>query len=427
MNIKSFSKNRRLIGLLMVVGICGLVPQEAQAVSQWARKYNMSCQTCHTAFPRLNFFGEKFAKNGYQMPESEDGDDTKEKINDRTFIDKIGNLFGIRISVSPVEATTNTLNIDGGRKDLEVNFGDTKWVQFFTAGSLFKNASIFIETEVEQAGIHFNWFTLGYHNLFNTSWLNLRAGRLSMMNWHAQTGRLRMIPNINIPAERFRPSRGANTNTTDAVTDRIPEDAPRISEPVPAVELYGYRDWFLYSVGVSNGANLDDPNQYKNFFGTLRFELPDGPLAGSHLSGWGMWGRDSANSGAETVAVGQTRNSFYRLSPALNIRWRNFDVISAYVYGRENDYNLDGTGLRNTSHGISQQVGYLINPAWFAALQYDYVKDSQNSSEEFNKISESIWYMPRENMRIGLTLREELKNRATGRQHEFLLNVRAMF
>ncbi|MBI2082139.1 MAG: hypothetical protein HYT76_01085 [Deltaproteobacteria bacterium] len=396
-----------------------LLPQQANATAQWARKYQMNCQTCHTSFPRLTYFGEKFARNGYQLPDTQDGDETKEAVGDHLFIDKIGNLLGMRISVSPVEATTNTLNIDGSRKDFEFNFGDTKWLQFFTAGSIFKNASIFIETEIEPTAVHLNWFTLGYHNLFDSSLLNVRAGRISMMNWHAQSGRLRMIPNVNVASHRFRPSQGANR--------AVAEEPIRISSPVPGIELYGYREFFLYSVGVSNGEDMDDPNQYKNFFGTLRFDLPEGELAGSNISGWGMWGRDTVNSGAESTPIAQTRNTFYRLSPAVNVRWKGYDLIGAYVYGKEDNYNLVDPEVTNKSHGATGQLGYLIHPQWFAALQYDFVKDDQNSRDEFHKISESVSFMPRENMRIGLTLREDMKKPTTGRQHELLLNVRSMF
>jgi len=93
---------------------------------------------------------------------------------------------------------------------------------------------------------------------------------------------------------------------------------------------------------------------------------------------------------------------------------------------KEKNYDLS-TNLKNTRYGYSGQVGYLINPTWFAALQYDKVQDNNNSSAEYHKVSEHVSYMPRENMRIGLTLREEIRKRGTGRQHEALLNVRAMF
>lgn len=402
------------------MGVAFWPVKDAQAVSQWARKYKMNCQSCHTAFPRLNHFGEKFARNGYQLPGSEDGDEMKEKINDLTFVDKVSHLFGFRISVSPAEVVTNALDIDGGKR-IKFNVGDTKWLQFFTAGSLFKNASIFIETEVEQKAIHFNWFTLGYHNILGTSWLNLRAGELSMLNWAAQTGRLRMIPNIQVEASRSRPSQGAAAAAK-------PEEPVRYGSPVPALELYGYNDYLLYSVGISNGDVLNDPNQYKNFFGTLRLELPEGELAGSAVTASAMWGRDTANSGTETpAAIAQTRNTFYRLAPGVNLRWKEFDLIGSYFFMQERNYKLSAANDRNNRHGFNGQLGYLIGPRWFAALQYDKVQDSQGSAEEYHKVSENITFMPRENLRIGLTLREELKTRAGGRQHEALLNVRAMF
>ncbi|MBI2344416.1 MAG: hypothetical protein HYV02_08810 [Deltaproteobacteria bacterium] len=391
--------------------------QSANAVAQWTRKYEMPCQTCHTSFPRLNAYGEKFAKNGYQIPETEDGDETKTEVSETTFIDKIGHLFGVRVSVSPVEVTTKSRNVNGSFKP-QINFGAARWVQFFTAGTIFKNASIFIETEIPGDAsdvAHVNWFTLGYHNLFKTSWLNLRAGKLSMMNWHAQTGRLRMVPNINVQATNTRSSQGAAAAPAT-------EDTIRFGSPTPGVELYGYNQYFLYSLGAANGTRFVDNNQYKNFFGTLRLEIPEGAFAGSAISGWGMWGRDTTNS-----AAAQVRNTYYAMSGGTNVRWKDrIDFIGAYFMQKERNYDM-ATNARNTRHNITGQLGYLINERWFAALQYDNVWDSQNSGEEYHKISQHVSYMPRQNMRIGLTTREELRSRANGRQHELLLNVRAMF
>src|SRR5215210_7809181 len=41
---------------------------EAQAVPAFARKYNVSCATCHAGMPRLNPFGEAFRLNGFRWP-----------------------------------------------------------------------------------------------------------------------------------------------------------------------------------------------------------------------------------------------------------------------------------------------------------------------------------------------------------------------
>ncbi|OGQ05831.1 MAG: hypothetical protein A2W61_06875 [Deltaproteobacteria bacterium RIFCSPLOWO2_01_44_7] len=407
-------------GLLSFLCVWLFPSSEAQAVSQWARKYKMNCQSCHTAFPRLNYFGEKFQRNGFQLPETEDGDENKEKLSDTAFIDNLINMFGVRIAVSPASITTNGLTRPDGTVTTRTSFGNTDWVQFFSAGSIFKNASIFIETEITNTAIKNNWFTLGYHNLFGHSLLNLRVGKLGVMNWVGQSGRLRMIPNIQVEGwKNFLTAEG----TTSASTTL--QDQVAMGEPQPGIELYGYKGPFLYSVGVVNGNALTDNNEFKNVFGTLRLEATDGPIQGSSISGWGYWGTD-------TFSTVRRKDRFYRVSGAANLRWKNWDVIGAFLHGRDSDWILSTAAPnRNTTHAASGQVGYLINPKWYAAAQYDYVtdtfKNTATTSNFYHKASPSIWFMPRENMRIGLVQRFEFKGRAGGRQHEFLVHARAMF
>jgi hypothetical protein len=42
--------------------------RDAWAIPSFARKYQTSCQTCHTIYPVLNPFGEAFRRNGYRFP-----------------------------------------------------------------------------------------------------------------------------------------------------------------------------------------------------------------------------------------------------------------------------------------------------------------------------------------------------------------------
>ncbi|MFQ5876651.1 MAG: hypothetical protein ACE5JH_03015 [Acidobacteriota bacterium] len=42
--------------------------EEALAVPSFARKYRVSCATCHTVYPQLNAFGRFFRAKGYRMP-----------------------------------------------------------------------------------------------------------------------------------------------------------------------------------------------------------------------------------------------------------------------------------------------------------------------------------------------------------------------
>ena len=49
---------------------------QARAVPSFARKYQTSCQTCHTVFPVLNPFGEAFRRDGYRFPSQNDSVDS---------------------------------------------------------------------------------------------------------------------------------------------------------------------------------------------------------------------------------------------------------------------------------------------------------------------------------------------------------------
>ena len=70
---------------LLVAAVIGLAMyfvglRDAQAVPSFARKYQTSCQTCHTVYPVLNPFGEAFRRDGYRFPSwngSEDSDAVK--------------------------------------------------------------------------------------------------------------------------------------------------------------------------------------------------------------------------------------------------------------------------------------------------------------------------------------------------------------
>lgn len=55
------------------LALIGFVPLTIMVISlegvpSFARKYNTSCATCHTAFPTLNPFGRAFRNNGYRFP-----------------------------------------------------------------------------------------------------------------------------------------------------------------------------------------------------------------------------------------------------------------------------------------------------------------------------------------------------------------------
>src|SRR5690606_29812570 len=54
--------------LLLLAATLLLPPVTSEAMPVFARKYSISCNTCHSAFPRLNAFGEQFVANNLKLP-----------------------------------------------------------------------------------------------------------------------------------------------------------------------------------------------------------------------------------------------------------------------------------------------------------------------------------------------------------------------
>ncbi|MCI0329902.1 MAG: hypothetical protein L0196_02975 [candidate division Zixibacteria bacterium] len=397
-------------GLSLLASFNGLF-----GVTQFSRKYDIECNACHTSFPRLTYFGEQFQRNGYQLPGEADGDEKeKQAIGANLFVDRVENFFGIRMSLTPLEVKTKSL-VHNNDTITAVNIGKADWLQLFTAGSIFKNTSIFIETEITTSAVKVNWFYLGFHRPFGTSDLvHLRIGQLSPMEWHGISGRLRMIPNVNIQAvSGVQSSNGKG------------KDSQPLASAFPSLELYGWQGPVLYSVGISNGPKATDPNQFKNFFGTLRFEATGGSFAGSSVSFWGFRGYDTKDD-----STLQKLNNYWRASPGFNLRYRSLDVTGAFFYGEDGNWTLATTAQKNSFRGGAVQVGYNISPRVYGILQYDEVNSHLSSSLDFRKITPSIWYMARQNMRLGLTGRVDLLKETTthpAKIHELIATVRTMF
>jgi hypothetical protein len=57
---------RRSASALLLLGL--LAAGGAHAMPEFARQYNVSCNACHSAFPKLNAFGEQFAAMNFRLP-----------------------------------------------------------------------------------------------------------------------------------------------------------------------------------------------------------------------------------------------------------------------------------------------------------------------------------------------------------------------
>ena len=61
-----------LLFSLVLMGLFFIDCHAVQAIPAFARKYGMPCSACHESWPMLNWFGQQFKDNGYQLGNDRD-------------------------------------------------------------------------------------------------------------------------------------------------------------------------------------------------------------------------------------------------------------------------------------------------------------------------------------------------------------------
>lgn len=83
---------RFIIMISAILIVAAFFVENLSAIPAFARKYRMSCKTCHAPFPRLKAYGEEFAANGFTIKDKDapryfvdTGDDRLSLIRDFPF------------------------------------------------------------------------------------------------------------------------------------------------------------------------------------------------------------------------------------------------------------------------------------------------------------------------------------------------------
>ncbi len=414
----SFQKSTALfVASAILFLVAGALPQTASAMSQFSRKFKVDCSTCHIAFPRLNYFGALFLRNGFQWPgEKPDGDtEGKEKISESLVIDSVGNWLGARVALTPLEFKTNSRTRNLTLTDT-IDVGKTNFFNLFVAGSIFKNVSVFIESEFTTGGVSLEFFQLIFSNLFDT-YVNFQVGLVNPAEFASLSDGKRMFLKSDI----------LNVQSSGGMG----ENSINIRQSRPGILFYGYKGPLVYFGGVDNGIDTTDTDNNKNAWGGLRLEVPQ--TAKSYFEGSSVTymfynGRDTIGGvGVPGSPIIQIQNDFYRHTVSGNIRYKDFlDFQAVYQFGRDDNYALTtAPGGAAEFHGFTLIGGYRSDN-WWVVMQYDEIDSDDVPGLRVNKISPSIWYFIRDNFKAGISTRFDVQG-AVAPRHEAAFVLRAMF
>jgi hypothetical protein len=158
--------------------------KEAKAIPAFARKYQTSCATCHTAIPKLTAFGESFRRNGFQFPEGTDMEYIKEppvslgaEGNKRAFPDAIwpSTIPG----TSPISVITESEFTYSKDADPKIDFTSFPAELDVVAGGTFgESIGFYSEVELSEEGVGVERVYVSLLNMFGPrSLVNLKIGQ----------------------------------------------------------------------------------------------------------------------------------------------------------------------------------------------------------------------------------------------------------
>jgi len=289
--------------------------QRANALPAFARKYGLRCSACHESWPMLNYFGQKFKDNGYQL------------MNDRDApIWQNPGYWPVTFRITPIWHRVSTGknaedtwgSVDGvstiigsTQQRIESSGFDLSGLDFHTGGTLEKNISFYVLPSSDPtAAFHFETVMGRLDNLFGSSWLNIKFGRFELDNLLSEKRILTLTGNGGIyQLYHFIPVGDGNI-------------FGQIGDNQLGVEVMGhsYDDRTRYSASIlsSSDGNVNlimGANSYTGFF-TASQAFDAGKLGVQRIGAYAMVGEAATYyptaGGAPITGAGIENKSFHR-------------------------------------------------------------------------------------------------------------------
>ena len=159
---------RQSLIVLSAVILSFFIVKPAKGMPAFARKYQISCQVCHSPFPHLKPFGEDFASNGYRMTEYE-----APRYFIQTGDEKLSLLRELPIAVRIDGIASYNMGNSGN-----IDFGAPSGVKLLSGGELSDRLSYYFYFFMSEGGniVGIEDAFITYNNLFGTG-INFSVGQ----------------------------------------------------------------------------------------------------------------------------------------------------------------------------------------------------------------------------------------------------------
>ena len=377
--------------VLLSFVILASMSDHAEAIPSFARKYETSCATCHTGFPKLNSFGEAFRQNGFQYPADDEQMVREEPVSMGAEAYKQVWPRAIWPGAIPGNIPLSFRALSGFTYDPDAKITSTfvpPTLQIMSGGTMGEEVSFFIGAHLFEEGElgSIDRFYLKLDNMFSSllpeKALYLRAGQF--------------IPEL-VP---FASTHRSLTSTPYAFnTYDLSLGESFAAEHFHGSGPFGIENFQLgveasgilaartrYVVGVVNGSGtvVDDNNAKDGYFrlahkvGGMDYtgNWPDGvePYGGTGKN-WveksvmvGVFGYKGARNNME--AVGQEDLELYRLGSDFSLHYRDINLYGGYIYGND-ERVVEAAQRRQEYHLFFAEGNYMVYPWLIGVLRYE--------------------------------------------------------
>ncbi len=334
-------KQTILFSLLILI----LASYTTQAIPAFARKYNMTCKTCHAPFPKLKPYGEEFAGNGFVLKDQdapryfvETGDDKLSLIRDLPLAVRVDGY-----------ATFNS------EKSKLSDFKTPFIFKVLSGGSIFKDVSYYVYYILEdgEAGKLEDAFIM-FGNLFGSG-LAFSVGQFQVSD------------------PLFKRELRLTLADYDIYKVKVGDSHTNLTYDRGIMLNYGFETGTDLTFEVVNGNGIGaiengnfDSDKYKNFMGRISQDV------GEHLriGGFGYLGKEENNDQV---------NDLWMAGPDATISFDPIELNIQFVERRDKNPFFLASKLEIKTRGAFAELIFMPdgdNSNWYAVGLYNWVESN---------------------------------------------------
>lgn len=351
-----------------------LIPENNSAIPAFARKYNMSCQTCHSPFPKLKPYGAEFAGNGFVLSEK----DAPRYFQD-TGDEQLSLIRDVPLALR-LEGYVTYNNKNSERLDYSAPY----IIKLLSGGAITNNVSyyfyFFFGERGEVAGLE-DAFIM-FNNLFNQD-LDLYVGQFQVSDPLFKRELRLTFEDYQI--YKFKPEYSKADLTYDRglmLTYGLPTGTDIILEILNGNGL-----------GAANNFKIYDDDKFKNLFGRISQDISESVRFGF----FGYYGKENL----EDDLANKFTNSFTMVGPDFTLKLKEQLELNFQYAFRKDDKPTFFTKNLKTKGGFGELI---FTPKgdeskWYAVALYNWV-DSNLDLMDYKSGTVSLGYLLKRNIRL---------------------------